>query len=86
MENALNFYLIFKKNYDIHFITNFFNLELNKLPNGHLDLLYSQNEELSRYKPVFDRIRALQPYQLSDELEKFLHELGIVGDAGKTFR
>ena len=59
----------------------FFNLELNKLPDGQLDLLYSQSEELSRYKPVFDRIRALQPYQLSDELEKFLHELGIVGDA-----
>ena len=59
----------------------FFNLELNKLPDGQLDLLYSQSEELSRYKPVFDRVRALQPYQLSDELEKFLHELGIVGDA-----
>ena len=59
----------------------FFNLELNRLPNKHLDELYPQNEELSRYKPVFDRIRALQPYQLSDELEKFLHEMGVVGDA-----
>jgi len=30
---------------------------------------------------VFDRIRAMKPYQLSDELEKFLHDLGVVGDA-----
>jgi len=59
----------------------FFNLELNRLPNSHLDGLYSKNEDLHRYKPVLDKIRALQPYQLSDELEKFLHEMGIVGDA-----
>ncbi len=59
----------------------FFNLEINRLPDQHLDKLYPQNEELSRYKPVFDRIRALQPYQLSDELEKFLHDMGVVGDA-----
>ena len=59
----------------------FFNLELNRLPAKHLDELYPQNEELSRYKPVFDRIRALKPYQLSDELEKFLHDMGVVGDA-----
>jgi len=30
---------------------------------------------------VLDRIRAMKPYQLSDELEKFLHDLGVVGDA-----
>ena len=59
----------------------FFNLELNRLPHGHLDGLYSKNDDLHRYKPVLDKIRALQPYQLSDELEKFLHEMGIVGDA-----
>jgi len=59
----------------------FFNLELNRLPNEHLDKLYPQNEEFSRYKPVFDKIRSMQPYQLSDELEKFLHDMGVVGDA-----
>ncbi len=59
----------------------FFNLELNRLPNGYLDDLYPQSDELRRYKPVFDRIRALKPYQLSDELEKFLHDMGVVGDA-----
>lgn len=59
----------------------FFTLELNKLPDDHLDKLLDQNAELARYKPVFDRIRAMKPYQLSDELERFLHDLGVVGDA-----
>ncbi|QFT59289.1 Oligoendopeptidase F, plasmid [Sulfitobacter sp. THAF37] len=59
----------------------FFTLELNKLPDDHLDKLLNQNADLARYKPVFDRIRAMKPYQLSDELERFLHDLGVVGDA-----
>ncbi|MFT7593770.1 MAG: oligoendopeptidase F, partial [Paracoccaceae bacterium] len=33
------------------------------------------------YNPVFDRVRAMKPYQWADELEKFLHDLGAVGDA-----
>ena len=49
----------------------FFTLEINRLPDDHLDGLYAQNADLARYKPVFDRIRAMKPYQLSDELEKF---------------
>ncbi|WP_425038311.1 M3 family oligoendopeptidase [Primorskyibacter sp. S187A] len=59
----------------------FFTLELNRLEDDHLDGLLNQNADLARYKPVFDRIRAMKPYQLSDELEKFLHDLGVVGDA-----
>ena len=59
----------------------FFTLELNRLEDDHLDSLLTQNADLARYKPVFDRIRAMKPYQLSDELEKFLHDLGGVGDA-----
>ena len=59
----------------------FFTLELNRLDDGHLDKLFEANDDLARYKPVFDRIRAMKPYQLSDELEKFLHDLGVVGDA-----
>ncbi len=59
----------------------FFTLELNKLPDDHLDTLLAKNADLARYKPIFDRIRAMKPYQLSDELEKFLHDLGVVGDA-----
>jgi oligoendopeptidase F len=59
----------------------FFTLELNRLEDDHLANLLAQNPDLARYKPVFDRIRAMKPYQLSDELEKFLHDLGVVGDA-----
>lgn len=59
----------------------FFTLELNRLDDEHLDSLLAQNADLARYRRVFDRIRAMKPYQLSDELEKFLHDLGAVGDA-----
>ncbi|MEO0691391.1 MAG: M3 family oligoendopeptidase [Pseudomonadota bacterium] len=59
----------------------FFTLELNRLEDTHLDGLLAQNADLARYKPIFDKIRAMKPYQLSDELEKFLHDLGVVGDA-----
>ncbi|WP_298677990.1 M3 family oligoendopeptidase [uncultured Lentibacter sp.] len=59
----------------------FFTLELNRLEDGVLEGLFAQNAALARYKPVFERIRAMKPYQLSDELEKFLHDMGVVGDA-----
>ena len=66
-----------------HFSTPlvFFTLELNRLEDDHLDGLMAQNADLARYKPVLDRIRALKPHQLSDEMEKFLHDMGVVGDA-----
>ena len=59
----------------------FFSLELNRLEEDALSGMYAQNADLARYKPVLDRIRAMKPYQLSDELEKFLHDLSVVGDA-----
>ena len=59
----------------------FFTLEVNRLADDHFDALFAENIDLARYKPVFDRIRAMKPYQLSDELERFLHDLGVVGDA-----
>ncbi|MEP4981357.1 M3 family oligoendopeptidase [Ascidiaceihabitans sp.] len=59
----------------------FFTLELNRLDDSHMEGLLAENADLARYKPVFDRIRAMKKYQLSDELEKFMHDLGVVGDA-----
>lgn len=59
----------------------FFTLEINRLDDDVLEAHFSANADLARYKPVFDRIRAMKPYQLSDEIEKFLHDLGVVGDA-----
>ena len=59
----------------------FFTLELNRIDDGKLDGLLDANTDLARYRPVFDRLRAMKPYQLSDELEKFLHDTSVVGAA-----
>ena len=59
----------------------FFTLELNRIEDSVMDAHLAANAELGRYESVFRRIRAMKPYQLSDELEKFMHDLGIVGDA-----
>ena len=57
----------------------FFTLEFNRLDEDHLAGLLAQNPALARYKPVFDRLRAMRPYQLSDELETYLHDASVVG-------
>lgn len=59
----------------------FFTLELNRLDEDRLTAMYAENADLARYEPVIRRIRAMKPHQLSDELEKLLHDLGVVGDA-----
>jgi oligoendopeptidase F len=59
----------------------FFSLEFNRLDESHLNGLLEANADLARYRPVFDRMRAMRPYQLSDELEKFLHDQSTVGSA-----
>jgi oligoendopeptidase F len=57
----------------------FYSLEFNRLDEAHLTALLAASPALARYKPVFDRMRAMRPYQLSDELEKFLHDTSTVG-------
>ncbi|MEM8536261.1 MAG: M3 family metallopeptidase, partial [Pseudomonadota bacterium] len=57
----------------------FYGLEFNRLDDDHLADLLSANDDLARYKPVFDRMRAMKPHQLSDELEQFLHDTSVVG-------
>ena len=59
----------------------FFSLEINRIEDDKLDSLFAGNADLARYRPVFDRLRAMRPYQLSDELEKFLHDQSTVGAA-----
>ncbi|WP_068116654.1 M3 family oligoendopeptidase [Tropicimonas marinistellae] len=59
----------------------FFTLEINRIEDDALDALLNESEELSRFKPIFDKLRAMKPYQLSDELEKFLHDQSTVGAA-----
>ena len=57
----------------------FWSLEFNRIEDAQYDSLMSSNADLARYKPVLDRMRAMKPYQLSDELEKYLHDASVVG-------
>ena len=59
----------------------FFTLELNRIEDAALAARFDASDDLARYRPAFERIRAMKPYQLSDELENFLHDMGVVGDA-----
>ena len=59
----------------------FFALELNRVEDAALDARLAENADLARYRPILDRIRKMKPYQLSDELEKFLHDQSVVGAA-----
>ncbi len=59
----------------------FFTLELNKLEEDALTEALDASPALSRYRPWLTRLRALKPYQLSDELEKFLHDQSVVGSS-----
>ncbi len=57
----------------------FWSLEFNRIEDAHYDALMASSADLARYKPVLDRMRAMKPYQLSDELEKYLHDASVVG-------
>ena len=61
----------------------FFTLELNRIEDAALeDKLKAA--ELRRYAPWLRDIRAFRPHQLSDELEKMLHEKYVAGRAAWT--
>ncbi len=59
----------------------FFTLELNRIEDAALDERLAAEPALGRYRPVFERIRAMKPHQLSDEIERFLHDQSVVGAA-----
>ncbi|WP_156127518.1 M3 family oligoendopeptidase [Paracoccus sanguinis] len=59
----------------------FFSLEFNRIPDATYEAVFAAADGPARYKPVFDRMRAMRPHQLSDELEKFLHDNSVVGAA-----
>ena len=58
----------------------FFSLEFNRIDDATYEALFA-DAQVARYKPVFDRMRKMRPHQLSDELEKFLHDQSVVGAA-----
>ncbi|UFS66171.1 M3 family oligoendopeptidase [Paracoccus denitrificans] len=59
----------------------FFSLEFNRIPDARYEEVFAAPNGPARYKPVFDRMRAMRPYQLSNELERFLHDNSVVGAA-----
>ncbi|TNE33492.1 MAG: M3 family oligoendopeptidase [Alphaproteobacteria bacterium] len=56
----------------------FLTLELNRIEEDRLQEMY-ENTSLKKYEPWIRNVRALKPYQLSDDLEKLLHEKDISG-------
>ncbi len=59
----------------------FFSLELNAIDEAALEARLAESPALARYRPWLDRLRAMKPYQLSDELERFLHDQSVVGSS-----
>ncbi len=58
--------------------TLFFTLEINKLADADMESKLG-HAPLRRYAPWLDTVRAFRPHQLSDDLEKMLHERDVVG-------
>src|SRR5579884_1513422 len=58
----------------------FFTLELNRIDDAALEAKLA-DPALAYYRPWLRDVRAQRPYQLSDELEKLLHEKSVAGRA-----
>ncbi|HEX4112681.1 MAG TPA: M3 family metallopeptidase, partial [Stellaceae bacterium] len=56
----------------------FFSLELNRIEDAALEEKL-KSPALAHYRPWLRDVRAFRPHQLSDELEKLLHEKSVAG-------
>ena len=56
----------------------FFTLELNRVDEAALEEKL-RDPALARYRPWLRDLRVFRPHQLSDELEKFIHEKDVTG-------
>ncbi len=61
----------------------FFSLELNRIEDADLDAKL-KTPALAHYEPWLRDTRAFRPYQLSDEIEKLLHEKSVAGRSAWT--
>lgn len=57
----------------------FFTLELNRLEESQLEQKFSGSAALARWRPWLRDLRVFRPHQLSDEIEKLLHEKEVTG-------
>jgi oligoendopeptidase F len=58
----------------------FFTLEINRIEDAELERKLA-DPSLARYRPWLRDVRAQRPHQLSDEVEKLLHEKSVAGRA-----
>jgi len=65
---------------DISSDTLFFGLEINRIEDGVLEQKLA-SETAGRYRPWLHEVRQYRPHQLSDELEKMLHDKSVTGRA-----
>jgi oligoendopeptidase F len=61
----------------------FFGLEINRIADADLDAKLA-DPALAHYRPWLRDVRAQRPHQLSDDLEKLLHEKSVAGRAAWT--
>lgn len=59
----------------------FFTLEINRLEDKVLDAKLKASKDLARYAPWLRDVRLFREHQLSDEVERLLHEKHVVGRA-----
>ena len=64
---------------DISSQTLFFTIEINSLEDNHIEKCIEG--PASRYLPWFRNVRAFRPHQLSEDLERLLHEKQTAGSA-----
>jgi oligoendopeptidase F len=57
----------------------FVTLELNRLEDAHLEERVAASPRLARFRPWLDQVRSYRPHQLSDEVERTLHEKRLTG-------
>ena len=76
-ENSAFYQNISEKITEISTLILFFELEINKISDQEIEAKYSSSDELKKYEPWIRDVRVMKPYQLSDEVEKILHEKSI---------
>ncbi len=56
----------------------FFTLELNRISDAAYAKALKASKKLAHYQPWLDAVRVYKHYQLSDEMEQYIHELSVV--------
>jgi oligoendopeptidase F len=59
----------------------FFTLELNRLEDAEIERKLAGSTALARWQPWLRDLRVFRPHQLSDEVERLLHEKEVTGRA-----